>query len=149
MATLTQEQIDKRNEKRREMTKAKNDLYDFTQSALFASLPDDVKSAIDKVAQKKGAPRDGNGRQTIADFFKSLFPSIGSRLDEFELFKKTKMGRGEMKKKIHYNIKNAAPEDVYWIRLDQDQEAWILDQIGGDCPENWTDQDKPVYRKAA
>lgn len=129
----------KQAEQRKSLADAKATLHDFMKSDVFAGLDDKVKEAITRLSKKAAS----TGTNSIMGFFTNLFPEVGTKLDEFELFKATKMGRAEMRKKVFYSWKNCEPSEKLWIRFLEAEEAWVLDAIGGDMPETWAPADLP------
>jgi len=145
-AELTQKEKDlaAAAEMRKSLNDAKSVLFDFQATDAFAALADNVKEAIKRLMKKAVSV---TGINTTQGFLSSLFPSVGFELDEFELFKATKMGRGEMQKKVLYAMRKVAtPGETMWIRFDKKKEAWILDAIGADMPGNWTEKMLPQTR---
>lgn len=131
-------------ELRESLQKAKTILFGFMETAQYSDLAEDVKDAIVRLA-KKASPT--SAKASTQGFLQELFPEVGASFDEFELFKKTKMGRAEMRKKVFYAMKKCVNDaEKMWVRFDKDSESWVLDSIGATCPENWTDADLPKTR---
>lgn len=129
---------------RESLNKAKTVLFTFIETDEYKALADDVKDAIVRLA-KKASPT--SAKASTQGFLQELFPEVGHVLDEFELFKSTKMGRAEMRKKVFYAMKKCAnPAEKMWVRFDKALESWVLDSIGSDVPSNWTDADLPKTR---
>jgi len=128
---------------RESLNKAKTTLFNFISTDSFKDLTEDVQEAIKRLA-KKAATKVG--KNTMAGFLSGLFPEVGTEVDEFELFKAERIGRAEMRKKVHYALKKAAPAEKMWIKFYEDKEAWVLDAVGPDAPEHWTKADLPVTR---
>ena len=131
-------------EMRETLIKSKQVLSAFQSDEQFSTLPADVQDAIKRLSKKAMSM---SAKATTAGFLADLFPTVGTTIDEFELFKKTKKGRSEIRKNVHYALKKCEdPASRLWIRFDKKAGAWTLDQIGGECPANWTKADKPITR---
>lgn len=123
----------KQAEMRAELNNAKKMLFNFSQTKEFKALPEEVQAAISKVAKKATSTRGG-----LLDLFNQLFPTVGATLDELELFKQTKMGRSEFRKKVYYALRKAPEDQRMWITLNEKAEVWTLTHVGKDVPEGWT-----------
>ena len=135
---------------RAEVTAAKAILAAFKETDQYKAIPEDVRAAIERITKK--AAVSGNGKETVATLIEKLFPTVGAILDEFELFKSTKMGRAEMKKKVHYAMSKCTDESKkMWIRFDEKEGegSWVYDAQQADRPSNWQDSDMPRTRKAS
>lgn len=117
---------------------AKTVLAGFVEDDLFASLPENIQEAVKTIAVKRTGGGGGGVRKNVfMDNLKGFLKKVGDSVDELEMFKATKMGRGEIRAKIRENLKNAAPEDRFWVELDADSEEWTLIGIGEDQPAEW------------
>jgi len=105
---------------RKSLQNAKNELARFRDegSAAYETLPDSVKQAIDRVAKKAATT---SPKKSVLGFLVDLFPTVGTKVDEFDLWKKTKMGRAEMLKKIKYANKKADADQVMNIEFTEDE----------------------------
>ncbi len=130
---------------RKEINGAKAVLGSFMATEAFTALDQGVKDAIERLAKKASNGNGGAGTSVLAQFTQ-LFPAVGHVYDEFDLFKQTKLGRSEMRKKVHYALKKCDVADRMWIRFDEPAEAWVLDAVGPTAPENWTENDLPKLR---
>lgn len=119
-------------EKKESLRAAKETLQKFSVSALFGSLTDDVQAAILRVA-----PFKETRRKRTSTLLKSLFPEVGHVIEELDLFKETKMGRSEMKKKVRDGLAKAELADRLWISFNEDTEEWTLLAIGGTAPADY------------
>jgi len=134
---LAKEQADMRES----LAVAKAVLFTFMATDQFKGLDDDVQAAIIRMSKKASS---SSGKTSVYGFLADLFPEIGTAVDEFDLFKATKMGRSEMRKKVFYAMKKQEDKSkLLWIRFDEKQEAWILDAIGKTQPDTWTEADLP------
>ena len=110
----------------------------FMADDIFATIPENVQEAIKTLAVKRTGGGGGGARKNVfMDTLKGFLANIGDSVDELEMFKATKMGRGEIRAKIRENLKNADPENRFWVELDADSEEWTLIGIGADQPEGW------------
>ena len=110
----------------------------FMTDDIFATCPENVQEAIKTLAVKRTGGGGGGVRKNVfMDTLKGFLSSIGDSVDELEMFKATKMGRGEIRAKIRENLKNADAADRFWVELDADSEEWTLIGIGADQPEGW------------
>jgi len=132
---------------RRTLGEAKATLHAFKLTDVFKDLADDVKTAIERLSKK--ASTAGGRSSSTHNQLKELFPEIGVAIDEFEIFKATKMGRAELKKKVFYAMKQCDPSEKQWIRFDAPLESWIKDAVGPDMPDNWTEDMLPRTRAAS
>ena len=129
----------KRNE--REVGAAKETLTTFVNTPAGEKLPQEVKDSIQRLTRKAfgGA---GKGRANIfLDKIKELFPKAGAKVSELDIFKATKMGRGEMKAKIRENLKSNPADERMWIELDAAKEVWVLLSVGAGQPKGWLGKD--------
>ena len=124
---------EKDQKKAAEMKIAKAALTDFAKTAVYAKLPDAVKDAITLMTAKAERARGANWM----DLFDELFPKVGVSIKELDLFIKTKMGRGEFRKKVNYAIKKAEPENRFWVKFDEKAETWTCLVKGENAPKGW------------
>jgi len=117
---MTDVKLDTPEDMRKSLAEAKTTLAKFRDegSAAYETLPDEVKNAIDRVAKKAATT---SPKKSVLGFLVDLFPSVGTKVDEFDLWKQTKMGRAEMLKKIKYANKKADPEQVMNIAFTEDE----------------------------
>lgn len=105
---------------------------------LFETLPEDIQEAIKTIAVKRTGGGGGGVRKNVfMDTLKGFLSDIGDTVGELEMFKATKMGRGEIRAKIRENLKNADPADRFWVELDSENEEWVLIGTGAEQPEGW------------
>lgn len=118
---------------------AVNVLGEFMTAPAYKKLADEIKDAIATLAVKRtgGGGFGGARKNVFMDNLKSFLVNVGDKVDELEMFKATKMGRGEIRAKIRENLKNAKPEDRFWVELDAETENWTLIGLGADQPEAW------------
>lgn len=124
---------------REQLKAAKNTLFQFTQTKEFDALTEDVKEALKRLAPEPRAAgaHVGGGGSSIADIFDKLFPTVGAGIDELALFKETKWGPSEMRKRVRNALKKSKPETRKWIMFDSEKETWTLVGIGPEAPANW------------
>lgn len=130
--------VKKRNE--HEMNDAKKLLRAYLTTEDSAALPEDVKAAIVRIIGKTGGGKGRSAASGPSPFVKSLmalFPSIGTSVDELAIFKATKMGRGEFRKRVRETLKSADANSRMWIEFDESAEAWTLLAVGGKQPEGF------------
>jgi hypothetical protein len=110
----------------------------FVENELFATLPEDVQEAIRLIGVKRTGGGGGGARKNVfMDTLRDALVNVGDQVDELELFKSLKMGRGEIRAKIRENLKNAEPSARFWVELDEDAEAWVLIGTGKKQPKGW------------
>ena len=128
--------IRKRNEQ--EMAAAKNVVKAFLSTKDSAVLPGNVTEAITRMLGKPSALGTGLSRgNPFMDNVRAMFQEIGDAVSELAVFKATKMGRGEFRKKVRENLKSSAPANRYWLEFDDGAESWVLLAIGGDQPDGF------------
>ena len=140
---LSQAEIDKaekhkarrvKDQKKAVLVKAaKAVLKTFSITAVAKKLPEDVLAAIVLLTSKSERTRGANW----LDLFNTIFPEVGSSITELDLFLKTKMGRGEFRRKVQYAIKKTEPENRFWVSFDEKAETWTLKGKGADAPEGF------------
>ena len=110
---------------------------------LFGTLPEDIQAAITTIAVKRtGGGGSGGARKNVfMDNVRSFLTDIGDAVDELEMFKATKMGRGEIRAKIRENLKSCDAANRMWVELDDEAEEWVLIGLGEDKPEGWLGAD--------
>lgn len=126
--------VRKRNE--REMNAARKTVKAFQETKEFKALTDDVQAAIIRVCGKESTIGK-NVRNPFLETITELFPKVKTTVSELDIFMKTKMGRGEFRKKVRENLKNAAVEARLWIEFDEKSEAWTLLAKGEAQPKGW------------
>lgn len=110
----------------------------FIEEDLFETLPEEIQDAIKLIAVKRtGGGGGGSKKNVFMDTLRSHLKTVGDVVDELDLFKDLKMGRGEIRAKIRENLKKAAPAERFWVELDADAECWELIGIGEEQPEGW------------
>ena len=115
-----------------------NELGDFVETDEFGDLPESIQAAIRTIAVKRTGGGGGGVRKNVfMDCLRSHLTEVGDVVDELDLFRDLKMGRGEIRAKIRENLKKAAPEDRFWVELDAEAECWELIGIGEDQPDAW------------
>ena len=120
-----------------EMKAAKGKLKAFTDTAPYAKLPKDVQEAITRVIGK--AAFGGGGTRasgpTFVDTLIEKFADVGTAISELDIFKETKMGRSEFRKRVREALKKAVPAARRWIEFNEDTESWVLLAVGADQPK--------------
>ena len=122
-----------RAKKAEAIKKAKTLVYAFCYEEEFKDLPDELQNALLTLSK----PTSRSGR--TSDLFDELFPEVGTSIDELELFKKTKMGRSEFKRKVKDAILRAEAIERKWISFDDTTEEWTLVGVGAEPPEDYND----------
>lgn len=117
-----------------EMKAAKKTLFDYSQTKDFSKLPSDIQAAIKRVSGKRAA---AGSRPSIVGTLKPMFDKVGAAVSELDIFKATKMGRGEIRKKVRETLKKAAPEERFWLEFDADSENWVFLGVGAKQPKGW------------
>lgn len=105
----------------------------------MAALPEELRKAIVthfSVASGGGRASSGTGlfSRLRAAFF--ALP-VGKGMDELEVFKTYKIGRGEMRKRVREFIKNPCADERVWVEFDGASESWIVRSKGANPPANW------------
>lgn len=119
------------------MKKAKARLSQFKGEEAFAKLPKDVQDAIVRVIGKTGGKGGGGIQSIVVSKLRPLFKKVGDSVGELDIFKATKMGRGEIRKKVREHLKKADEADRIWLEFNEKDEAWTLLAIGGGQPKGW------------
>ena len=120
---------------RRDATK---ELATFIEDDAFGDLPENIQAAIRTIAEKRTGGGGGGAKKNVfMDTMKGHLSEVGDIVDELDLFKDLKMGRGEIRAKIRENLKKAKPEERFWVELDPEAECWELIGIGAEQPEGW------------
>ena len=88
------EQAARAKKRREKINTAKKVLRDYMNTT--ADLPDEIKAAISALAVVKRTREAANTFQT---FLNEKFPSVGAVVNEFDIFKETKMGMREFQKR--------------------------------------------------
>ena len=99
-------------------------------------LPEDVRKAL-KIVIGTGERAVGQKGSPLMDKIRELFAKSKS-VDELTLFKETKMGRGEMRKRCRLFIKDCEPAERLWIAFNEEKETWDLKGTGEAMPKGWT-----------
>lgn len=84
-----------------------------------------------------GVPGGRDPKNSVLGKLQSLF-SEHDTVDELDLFKVTRMGRAEMRKRSKELIRDVAPENRIWVAFDGASEAWVVEGRGEAMPEGWT-----------
>ena len=123
-----------RDKNNSEMKAAKAHLSKFQDTSEFSALPADVQKAIKRVC---GKVRVTAARDSFADTLKTLFVTVGDAVTELDIYLKTKMGRGEFRKRIRESLKKATPEARMWVEFNETTESWELLAVGVDLPKGF------------
>lgn len=132
-----QHEILVRKENEREMVAARATIRKFAQTKEYAALPEDVRNAITRACGKSGGGSGGGRKNPFMDTLRTLFPKAGTTISELDIFKATKMGRGEFRKRVREALKSAAPAERIWVEFNEDKESWVLLSVGADQPKGW------------
>lgn len=112
---------------------AKAVLKTFALTAVCIALPEDIKAAITLLTSRSERTRGTNW----LDLFNDIFPKVGDSITELDLFLKTKMGRGEFRRKVVYAIKKTDPENRFWVAFNEKDETWTLMGKGANAPNGF------------
>lgn len=123
-------------ENQKTMKKAKARLNKFKTEEAFTKLPKDVQEAITRVIGKVGGGAGGM-QSIVLTKLAPLFKKVGDAVGELDIFKATKMGRGEIRKNVRETLKKADPADRIWFEFDKDKEAWVFIGKGEAQPKAW------------
>jgi len=119
----------------KEMKAAKSTVSKFLASDESKNLSDEMRAAITRICGKQ---RSGStGVDSIVGTLKTMFKKVGDKVDELAIFKATKMGRGEIRKKVRETLKKAMPEDRFWLEFDEKSESWVWLATGEKQPKGW------------
>mgnify|MGYP001115171907 CR=1 FL=1 len=139
--------LEKRKQKADEYNAAKDLIrksYGTLQDLLDQNDEDKAlyQAIVKVVGQKRGAGvsrAPGVKRSSLKQQILDMFDGVGSRVNEFELFKKFKVGQPEMRYQLIIpNIKNVdKPEDRKWFSYDEETGDYIFVAEGADVPEGW------------
>lgn len=110
-----------------------------------AELSTDVVAAL-----KTMIPNRASGgrvkRSTVLDNLGELFKTAPDGVvDLFDIFKRFKMGEGEMRVRIRQLINQEADKRV-WISYDADKEQYKLEGTGAKAPKGWTGHLPPAQQ---
>lgn len=127
--------VRKRNEQ--EMNAAKKLVKAFQETEEFGALAGNIKAAIKRICGKPSALGNLSRRNPFLETITALFPKPKTTVSELDIFMKTKMGRGEFRKKVRENLASAAVDSRLWVEFVEEKESWILLAKGGDQPKGW------------
>ena len=118
------------------MKAAKQTLLKFKDTKNFEKLPEEIKTALVRVIGK--TPGGGGlNRDSFADTLLSIFPKVKTSIAELDIFKLTKMGRSEFRRRIRESLKKALPENRRWVEFDEKTESWTLYATGAEAPKEF------------
>lgn len=144
--SLTPEEAKKAHEKaikdknQKEMKAAKKIVVAFQDTAEYKALAPEIQAALKRICGKVrvGGIGGGNtGSDVFVDRLKAMFPKVGTSVDELEIFKATKMGRGEFRKRVRESLKRAEPANRMWVEFNADTEKWTFLARQVDLPEGF------------
>lgn len=124
-----------RDKNNKEMKDAKGILSKFKDTPEFKKLPENVQAALIRVCGK--ARVAGTQKDSFADQLTGMFPKVGAKVKELDVFLKTKMGRGEFRKRIRESLKKADKSARQWVEFDEDTESWALLGTGEKMPKGF------------
>ena len=96
-----------------------------------AALQEPLKVWFGRTAGGFAATGNSMNDRLVAFFEKN------PKVDELELFKQFKIGRGEMRKKVRALIRDNDPASRLWIAFDEATETWNLKGKGEKAPAGW------------
>lgn len=117
-----------------EMKAAKATLKAFSTTKEYGKLTTDVQAAITRVIGKAAFGGGATRTNTFADSTMEMFGEVGTSISELAIFKKTKMGRSEFRKRVREALKKADPAARRWIEFNETTEEWTLHAIGAAQP---------------
>lgn len=105
------------------------------------ALPEDFAAALNTMYGKAVRVKGEKTGKTLSltDKLYAAFCGFanGDGMDELELFKQFKIGRGEMRKKVRSLIRDCASADRIYIAFDEAKESWIVQGRGATPPAGW------------
>lgn len=125
-----------RDKNNKEMKAAKKIVTTFQDTPEYKKLPKAIQEALKRICGKVRVGGVG-GASPIADKVAELFKTVGTPVSELDLFKATKMGRGEMRKRVREALKGSVPAERRWIEFDEDSESWTLLSVGAIQPKGF------------
>ena len=130
---IAQKALKLKNQK--EMKDAKIAVRTFLATDGAMKLPKDIQAAMTRICGK--ARTGGSVQGSVVNTLRGLFAKVGDKVNELEIFKATKMGRGEIRKKVREGLKNSPVADRFWLEFEDKTESWVLLQNGGKQPKGW------------
>jgi hypothetical protein len=104
-------------------------------------LPEDVRKAMEVIVPNKkasGGSKSGGSKSTVLVQLAELFgTTVGATVSLMDIFKKFRMGEGEMRIRIRNMIYDRKPEERLWISYNADAESYKLEGIGVNPPKGW------------
>lgn len=134
----------KRSENAKLSKAAKVELGKFKDTKEFKSLPETVRAAIthlSAVATASAAP--------IMSVLTVIFPEIGTKVNELDIFKRTKKGRSEFRRVVRTGLIRAAAAERMWINFDEKTEEWEFVAVGETKPEGYNGPEMPEPKAPA
>lgn len=133
----TPEQKAAKAAKKAELKQAIVAIAQFSQTEDFGKLPKGIQAAISLLTSKPSRAASGNAGAAQLSVLRGLFPKVGAKVTELEMFKQTKKGRAEIKKLVRVALRKCAPADRMWIAFDDKSETWTLVATGETAPKDW------------
>lgn len=100
---------------------------------------DDLTKALTLVRPSLFGARGGFTRtNTIGSKFNGMFPEVGSKVSELDIFQELKSGRKECTILIRNLIKDVEPADRKWVVFDAAEGVYECIAVGADAPEGWS-----------
>lgn len=132
-------------ERRKTINAAKTVVRSWLYSSDTTELSTDVVAAL-----KTMIPNRASGgrvkRATVLDNLAELFKTAPDGVvGLFDIFKRFKMGEGEMRVRIRQLINQEADKRV-WISYDADKEQYKLEGTGAKAPKGWTGHLPPAQQ---
>ena len=130
--------VDEKEARKEKVRKARKVLRDY---AAKQDKNDPVRQAIHDLIGD--GSRAGAGRKAGTSAMDEIRRIIleQKKISEFDIFKKFKMGRREMGDVVRGLLKTEDPNERVWIRLDGDNEQYVLVHKGADMPKGWDGYD--------
>ncbi len=107
------------------------------------NLPEAVRKAMEVLVPNKKASggskgKSGGSKANALNQLAEMFgTTIGSTVSLMDIFKKFRMGEGEMRIRIRNFIYDRKPEARLWISYDSDAEQYKLEGVGANAPKGW------------
>lgn len=107
------------------------------------SLPERVRKALEVLvpnkAQKKSGATSRGAKASLLDQLSEMFLSAkDGKVSLMDIFKRFRMGEGEMRIRIRNLIYDRKPEDRLWVSYNADSETYTLEGTGPTAPKGWT-----------
>jgi hypothetical protein len=110
-------------------------------SAFFEGMAEGLKAALQSFFTVVTRSSSGGvmSNKVLTDKVYAMFAAknVGDTIDELDLFKAVKIGRGEMRRRSREFV-NMAAESRLWVKFNEANETWELAGKGATPPSGWT-----------